>query len=122
MNEFLETREYSRYRPLQYWTLLAMLTAASSALQILESPLPRLLPWLKPGLANSLALYALIRLSPGFCVGVVFLRTILTGLVLGGLFSPANLLLLAGGLAGALSMWVGFLLFPRRLRSRKEIT
>ncbi|HNW35492.1 MAG TPA: hypothetical protein PKM25_11205, partial [Candidatus Ozemobacteraceae bacterium] len=51
---------------LQRVVLLGVLTAAASAVQIAEAPIPRLLPWLKPGLANALVLFSLIRLSPGF--------------------------------------------------------
>ncbi|HNV70415.1 MAG TPA: Gx transporter family protein [Candidatus Ozemobacteraceae bacterium] len=105
----------ARVQGLRAWTLLAVLSAAAAALQVIESPLPRLLPWLKPGLANSLTLYALVRWTPGFCVALVVLRTLIAGLALGMLLSPANLLSLAGGLAGALAMWAGLLCGRDRL-------
>ena len=100
---------------LRSWTLLAVLSASAAALQIIESPLPRLLPWLKPGLANCLTLYALVRCSAGFGFGIVGFRTVLSGMALGILFSPANLLSFAGGLAGAVVMWVALKLGSGRL-------
>ncbi|MBF0500455.1 MAG: Gx transporter family protein [Candidatus Riflebacteria bacterium] len=90
--------------PLAFWTLLAMLGAAASAIQVIESPLPRLLPWIKPGLSNALILYGMIRISIPFGMGVVFIRTLLSGMALGILFSPVHLLSLAGGVASTIVM------------------
>ncbi|HOY67747.1 MAG TPA: Gx transporter family protein [Candidatus Ozemobacteraceae bacterium] len=84
--------------------LLGVLTAAASAIQIAESPLPRLLPWLKPGLSNALLLFAVIRHSPGFALSLVAGRTIVTGMLLGTLFTPAGLLSLLGGGSAAAAM------------------
>ncbi|HEY9071224.1 MAG TPA: Gx transporter family protein, partial [Candidatus Ozemobacteraceae bacterium] len=89
--------------------LLGVLTAAASAIQLAEAPLPRLLPWLKPGLSNALVLFALVRRSPGFALSLVAGRTIVTGMLLGSLFTPAGLLSLAGGVSATLAMmmWRG---------------
>jgi heptaprenyl diphosphate synthase len=81
-----------------------MLAATAAMIQILESPLPRLLPWLKPGLSNSIVLFGIIRVSPWFGVQVVLLRSLLTGVFLGTLFSPVNILAFAGGISSALVM------------------
>ena len=86
------------------WTLLGILAATATAIQILESPLPRILPWLKPGLSNSLILFGIIRVSPWFGVQLAILRSLLTGVFLGTLFSPTNLLSFAGGVSAALVM------------------
>lgn len=91
-------------RSLRLLALLGILSAAAAALQILEAPLPRLVPWLKPGLANALVLFAIVRFSPWFAAGIVVFRSLLAGLALGLLFSPAHLLGLAGGLAAAVTM------------------
>ncbi|NLI78077.1 MAG: Gx transporter family protein [Candidatus Riflebacteria bacterium] len=96
--------EGANRRPLRLLALLGMLSAAAAALQILEAPLPRLVPWLKPGLANALVLFAIVRISPWFAAGIVVFRSLLAGLALGLLFSPAHLLGLAGGLAAAATM------------------
>ncbi len=101
-----ETSHGSKVTGLRTWTLLAVLSASAAAMQMIESPLPRILPWLKPGLANSLTLYALVRCSPAFAVALVLLRTLLAGMAMGMLLSPANLLSLAGGAAGACAMWL----------------
>ena len=91
-----------------HWTLLGVLAAAATAIQIIESPLPRFLPWLKPGLSNAVVLFGIMRVSPSFGFKIVFLRTFLTGLFLGILFSPANALSLVGGVAAALTMAIAF--------------
>ena len=117
MTETIEQESATAARPLSpmqtgYWTTLAMLTAGASCIQFLEAPLPRLLPWLKPGLSNALVLYALVRVSGPFGLGVVFFRTLVTGLLLGTLFSPPNLLSFAGGLAAVGTMSAGLRLQP----------
>ncbi|MBF0405751.1 MAG: Gx transporter family protein [Candidatus Riflebacteria bacterium] len=83
---------------------IAVLSAAASAIQILESPLPRFLPWMKPGLSNSLLLFSLIEFSSGFAFSLVILRTVLTAFFLGMIFSPTFFLSLAGGVSSWLLM------------------
>ena len=91
-------------RQIRRLTLLGMLAATAAMIQIIESPLPRLLPWLKPGLSNSIVLFGILRISPWFGVQIVVLRSFLTGIFLGTLFSPVNLLAFAGGISSALVM------------------
>jgi len=91
-------------RPLQLWVLLGVLGAAAAAIQVVESPLPRLLPWLKPGLSNALVLFGMVRVAPWFGAAVVAVRTLVSGMALGMLFSPAHLLSMAGGFAAAAVM------------------
>lgn len=98
--------------PVQKITTIAVLAAAATALQIIESPLPRLLPWLKPGLANAMTLFALLRFSTWAGVGVALTRTFLAGTVMGTLFSPIYLISLAGALTSALSMSILKKLLP----------
>lgn len=86
------------------WTLLAVLAAAAAAVQVVESPLPRLLPWLKPGLANALTLFALVRRGPAFALAVAFLRTGVAGVALGTLLSPPFFLSCGGAVAAAAVM------------------
>jgi heptaprenyl diphosphate synthase len=87
--------------------LLGVLSAAAAALQVIEAPLPRFLPWLKPGLANALVLFALVRRSWAFGTGIVLVRTLLAGTVLGIVFAPPFWLSLVGGLAAAGVMGLG---------------
>ncbi len=89
---------------LRGFVLMGILAATATALQVLEAPLPRFLPWLKPGLSNALVLFGMIRFSASFGLGIVLLRTFLSGLFLGILFSPPCLLSLAGGLASVAVM------------------
>lgn len=86
------------------YTLIAVLIAAAAALQVVESPLPRLLPWLKPGLANSLSLFAIIRISTGAGMLVAILRTAVAAVFLGSFLSPVHLISLAGATAAVLLM------------------
>ncbi|MGM0598929.1 MAG: Gx transporter family protein [Candidatus Rifleibacteriota bacterium] len=94
------------------YTLIAVLASAAAALQIIESPLPRLVPWLKPGLANVMTLYAIIRLSPfsGFAVAIV--RTFIAGIFLGTFLSPVYLISLSGALSSTLAMSILKKVFP----------
>lgn len=67
---------------------LGLLAAYALVLSALEAPLPRLLPWAKPGLANAAALVALVRFGMADAIAVAALRGLLAGLLLGGLFTP----------------------------------
>lgn len=91
---------------------IAILASAATALQIIEAPLPRFLPWLKPGLANALTLYALMRFSTLAGVGVALIRTFIAATVLGTLFSPVYFISLAGALTSALTMSIIKKLLP----------
>lgn len=83
-------------------TQLGLLMAYAVVLQALEAPLPRILPWAKPGLANSATLIALVLFGARPAGFLVFGRSLLAGLLLGSLFSPGWWL----GLSGALASWV----------------
>lgn len=93
-------------------TLTAVLVASAAALQVIESPLPRFLPWLKPGLANVMTLYALLRLSASAAMSVAVLRTAVAALFLGSLLSPLHLMSFAGATSAAFSMIMLRWLFP----------
>lgn len=86
------------------YTLIAVLVASAAALQIIESPLPRLLPWLKPGLANALSLFAIIRISTTAGMLVAVMRTAVAAMFLGSFLSPIHLISLSGAAAAALLM------------------
>lgn len=83
---------------------MAVLIATAAALQLIESPLPRFLPWLKPGIANSLTLYALLRLSFSAGLTVAILRTTVASLFLGSFLSPIHLISFFGATSAALVM------------------
>ncbi len=94
------------------YTLLAMLIAAAAALQIIESPLPRLLPWLKPGLANAMSLFAIIRISKRAGILVAVLRTAVAAVFLGSFLSPLHLISTTGAFVAALLMAVIYRFIP----------
>lgn len=98
------TRPESEMRQTARLTTVAVLVASAAALQIVESPLPRFLPWLKPGLANVLTLYALVRISISAGLTVAVLRTAVAAVFLGSFLSPVHLISLAGAVSAAMVM------------------
>lgn len=108
--------------PVQKLALIGILSATAAALQVIESPLPRMLPWLKPGLANTMTLYALLRISVVSGFGVSLIRTFLAGTIMGTLFSPVYLISLAGALSSAISMSIVKKLSPDSGLSTLSIT
>lgn len=80
-------------------TTLALLAAYATALNMLEAPLPRILPWAKPGLANAATLLTLLLFGLREALLVVCVRLLLAGLLLGHLFTPGWLLGTSGALA-----------------------
>lgn len=98
--------------PIGQITLTAVLVASAAALQIVESPLPRFLPWLKPGLANAMTLFALLRLSASAAMTVAVFRTAVAAIFMGSLLSPVHLMSFAGATSAALSMTILRKIFP----------
>ncbi len=94
----------SRRERLRRLTRIGLLGAAAVGLHVLEAPLPRILPWAKPGLANSMTLVALLSGGLGEALAVVGIRILLAGLLLGTLATPTWLLGSAGALVAALVM------------------
>ena len=79
--------------------IIALLVGLGVVLHRLEALLPLPTPWVKLGLANIMALIALVFLGFRAALEVTLLRVLL-GSVLGGTFlSPTFFLSLAGGLA-----------------------
>lgn len=93
--------------------LIAILIASAAALQLLEAPLPRILPWLKLGLANTVTLYALIKLSGGASIAIAALRTCLAALFFGSVFSPIHMLSFAGAFSAAVIMTLIYKFLPK---------
>jgi heptaprenyl diphosphate synthase len=93
-------------------TTLALLAAYGTALNLLEAPLPRILPWAKPGLANSAALLTLLLFGIREAMLVTCVRLLLAGLLLGHLLTPGWLLGASGALVAPLVMAVALSLAP----------
>ncbi|MBF0400947.1 MAG: Gx transporter family protein [Magnetococcales bacterium] len=81
--------------------LIAYLAAAAVGTHLLESALPGLGPWFKPGLANSFTLVAYFQLGWQAAVGVSIIRVLVGSIALGTFLSPTFFLSFAGA-TGAL--------------------
>jgi len=79
--------------------LIAGFAALAISIHLLESTLPSPLPGIKPGLANLVTLYVLIRHGWQMAANVTLLRIIAASLLLGSFLSPTFALSLAGALA-----------------------
>ena len=82
-------------------TRLGFLTAAGTALFVLESLIPLPLPFLKVGLANISTLLALLVGGPADALSVVFLRVCAGSLVTGSFLGPAFILAMTAGIVSA---------------------
>ncbi len=80
------------------WLALLVLAAA---LQIIESLLPSLGPWLKPGLANIVTLIALPLLGARAAFSLALARVVIGALFLGTLLTPTFLVSLTAALTAA---------------------
>jgi len=77
-------------------------------MQLLEAPLPRPLPWLKPGLANSVTLAVIILFGLRKAMLVILVRQMAANLLMGTLLGPSFLLGLSGSTGAALAMYLVF--------------
>jgi heptaprenyl diphosphate synthase len=82
----------------------AILAAVGIVLFVVESYIPRPLPWAKPGLANIVTLLAIYIFGLRATMVIVLVRICAGSLLLGQIFSPSFILSLSGGLAAALVM------------------
>ncbi len=83
-------------------TRIGLLIALGTVLNLAEIPLPRMIfPWAKPGLANQATLIGIVLLGPAAGLVIAVLRSLLSNLLLGLLFSPGFVLSLIGSVASA---------------------
>ena len=94
-------------------TLVAILTACAAGLQMIESQLPRIFPWLKLGLANVITLYAIIRLNIHSGIFIAFLRTCLAAVILGSFLSPVHIISFSGAIMAAIIMSLIYHFLPK---------
>ncbi|MEO5365007.1 MAG: Gx transporter family protein [Magnetococcus sp. WYHC-3] len=94
---------------------MAHLSAAAIAAQVLESMLPGLGPWFKPGLANIFTLVALRGWGMRAAITVSLTRVGVSALALGTFPGPTFWLSLGGALAALLALGLGHGLLPNRL-------
>jgi len=90
--------------PLTRLTALGVLAASAVAMQLIEAPLPRPLPWLKPGLATSTTPAAPVLFGLPSALLLVVVRQVAAILLMGTLLSHVFLLGLVGAEAAALTM------------------
>jgi len=79
--------------------LVAGFAALAISIHLLESALPSPIPGIKPGFANLITLYVLIRYGWRLAINVSLLRVLAGSLLLGSFLSPTFLLSLAGAIA-----------------------
>jgi len=91
------------------WMALLMLAVG---IHVLESALPGLGPWFKPGLANIITLVALVMLGPKQALMLAVARVIIAAMFIGTLFTPTFIMSLSGALAAALIMLAAWRLIP----------
>lgn len=87
---------------------MGLLCSAAIIMQILEAPLPRPLPWMKPGLANAITLVAIVFLGLKDCLLIVTTRQIMANLLFGTFPGTTFLLGISGSLAAAFAMYALF--------------
>ncbi|MEW6620144.1 MAG: Gx transporter family protein [bacterium] len=84
---------------------IAVLVSLATVLNTLENTyLPPMFPWLRIGLANIVTLIAIILFGIKGGVVVAGLRSVLSSLLRGSLFSPAFILGFSGGVISAIVM------------------
>lgn len=83
---------------------LGLLCAMALILVLVESAVPRPLPWMKLGLGNAVVLAALLLLGGPAAVAVGLVKLLLGGLLSGGLAGPAFVIAAAAGSASLAAM------------------
>ncbi|HPR18258.1 MAG TPA: Gx transporter family protein [Candidatus Cloacimonadota bacterium] len=96
--------DFSQMTRQRYLVMLAFFTALAVTIFILESIIPKPLPFMKLGLSNVVVLVLLVSGNLRSAVVVAIAKSILGGLLAGTLFSPTTLLSLSGTILSLLVM------------------
>jgi uncharacterized membrane protein len=91
------------------WLALLMLAIG---IHVLESALPGLGPWFKPGLANIVTMVALVMLGPKQALLLAMARVVLGAMFIGTLFTPTFIMSLSGSVAATLVMLLAWRAIP----------
>jgi heptaprenyl diphosphate synthase len=83
---------------------VSILGAMAAALTVVETMLPRPVPWVRLGLGHAAVLVSLWSDGSGPALAVLLLKIIVAGLVTGLLFEPAGLLSAMAGVAAWMTM------------------
>ncbi len=89
--------------------------AISTAIYILESYIPRPLPWIRIGLSNVIILVVLYFFSIDIAIKVVFYRVFFGSLFTGTLFTPTFFISISGGIMATISMYFAIKIFKKIL-------
>jgi heptaprenyl diphosphate synthase len=92
------------------------MVAVASILYAVETYVPTPTPWIRLGLANVVTILALRWWGLKEAVGIVLLRVVLGGLLIGRFLHPVFIISLTGGLAATLVMY-GLMRFGGRFFS-----
>ena len=111
-NAIVHTRTASRGTRLL--ARIVLLSAIAAVLAVVESYLPRPVPWARLGLGHTGVLIALWIDGAGAALGVLLLKTILSGLVGGTLFHPTALVGIVAGCSSWLVMSIGHSLISKK--------
>lgn len=104
----MNSLDFSQMDRRSYLLHLAFYSALAITVFILESFIPKPIPFMKLGLANVVILMLLVSGNTRVGVIVAFAKSILGGLLAGTLFSPTTLLSLAGTFLSLLLMLLLF--------------
>jgi len=88
--------------------LTALFTAAAATIYLLESFIPKLLPFMKLGLANIIPLILITNKNYREALLVTIAKILLGGFITGTLFSPTTFLSLSGGLIALIIMIIAY--------------
>jgi len=91
------------------WMALLMLAVG---IHVLESALPGLGPWFKPGLANIVTLVALVMLGPKEALMLAVARVVVGSMFIGTLFTPTFIISLSGAATATLVMLAAWRIIP----------
>jgi len=85
---------------------LALYIAMAVVVHWIEGFIPRPMPFIRLGLANTFTLCALYLFGGGWGLVVVISRVIVGSIISGSMFNPAFVLSLSGGTTAAIVMWI----------------
>ncbi|TET20552.1 MAG: Gx transporter family protein [Candidatus Cloacimonadota bacterium] len=78
--------------------LISILASLAVVIYVMETFIPRPLPWMRFGFGNIIVIIALYLLGFKFALLVALIKSCVGALIIGNLFTPAFLLSLSGGL------------------------
>lgn len=97
---------------LQYQAQWVALLLLAIGIHVLESALPGLGPWFKPGLANIVTLLALVWMGPRSAFSLSIGRVVVGSFLIGTLFTPTFVISFTGAVAAVCVMYVAWRWVP----------